>query len=52
MPSPEIGGMQQMLDKLVTYPLVPAGLLLCWLVLELLALRRLRREDRRRGGAE
>jgi len=39
---------QNLLDKLTTDPLVPAGLLLCWLLLEWLARRRLRRDSRRR----
>lgn len=38
---------QQLLDRLTTHPLVPAGLLLCWLVLEWAARRRLRRDSRR-----
>jgi hypothetical protein len=43
MRSAKMGGMQHLIDRLLTYPLVPGGMLLCWLVLELLALRRLRR---------
>jgi hypothetical protein len=39
---------QPLLDKLTTHPLVPAGLLLCWLLLEWAARRRLRRDSRRR----
>ena len=39
---------QKLLDRLTTDPLVPAGLLLCWLLLEWLARRRLRRDSRRR----
>jgi hypothetical protein len=45
-PSP----MQDMIDKLMAYPLVPAALALFWLVLEWLALLRLRRDRRQRSG--
>jgi len=41
--------MLHMIEKLMTNPLVPAAMLVCWLVLELLALRRLRRERRQRA---
>lgn len=42
--------MQDMIDKLMAYPLVPAALALFWLVLEWLALLRLRRDRRQRSG--
>jgi len=44
--------MQDLISRLVTYPLVPGVLLLCWLGLELLAVRRLRRDGRKRKGTE
>lgn len=41
---------QHLIDKLLAYPLLPAAMLAFWLVLEWLALRRLRRDRRQRGG--
>jgi hypothetical protein len=43
--------MQTAIDKLLAYPLVPAVLLLCWLLLELAARRRMRRDRLRRRKA-
>jgi hypothetical protein len=40
--------LQGAIDKLLAYPLIPAGMLLCWLVLEWAARRRLRRDRLRR----
>ncbi len=42
---------QGALDKLLADPLVPAGLLLCWLVLEWAARHRLRRDKLGRARA-
>jgi hypothetical protein len=41
--------MHQVMERLLAYPLVPALLLLCWLLLEWAARRRLRRDTRRRA---